>query len=169
MLGIAKRSTVGILCMVMIGLCLSVVGCDKLRNGVGNDVQSTEENMIAQNPCCLKGTHWKLVGIVNAQIGDTTELEPKDCAECYTLIFDTDSTFITNSTVIGLHGNYRVDCSTHSFQITEFGGDKRGEVGGGASYSNPFWNRSIQFFFLQEDVLMLYYNDNQNYLQFELQ
>jgi hypothetical protein len=39
----------------------------------------------------LKGTKWKLAGIVDAT-GKLTELEPKDCEQCYTLEFDTDST-----------------------------------------------------------------------------
>ncbi|MDR1199497.1 MAG: hypothetical protein LBK94_10910 [Prevotellaceae bacterium] len=38
----------------------------------------------------LKGTKWKLEGIVDAKTGILTELEPKDCEECYTLTFDTD-------------------------------------------------------------------------------
>ena len=40
----------------------------------------------------LKGTKWKLAGIVDAQTGELTELEPKNCAECFTLTFDTNTT-----------------------------------------------------------------------------
>jgi hypothetical protein len=40
----------------------------------------------------LKGTKWKLAGIVDVQTGKLTELEPKDCEECYTLAFLTDTT-----------------------------------------------------------------------------
>jgi hypothetical protein len=40
----------------------------------------------------LKGTKWKLAGIVDVQTGKLTELEPKDCEQCYTLVFDTDNT-----------------------------------------------------------------------------
>jgi hypothetical protein len=40
----------------------------------------------------LAGTQWKLAGIVNTATGVLAELEPKDCATCYTLTFDTDST-----------------------------------------------------------------------------
>ena len=42
----------------------------------------------------LKGTKWKLAGIVDTETGDLKELEPKDCDECYTFTFDTDSTAI---------------------------------------------------------------------------
>ena len=39
----------------------------------------------------LKGTKWKLAGITDPT-GSLKVLEPKDCAECYTLTFETDST-----------------------------------------------------------------------------
>jgi hypothetical protein len=38
----------------------------------------------------LAGTRWKLTGLVGAVTGEVQELEPKDCAECYTLTFETD-------------------------------------------------------------------------------
>ncbi|MDR1553433.1 MAG: hypothetical protein LBS69_08235 [Prevotellaceae bacterium] len=38
----------------------------------------------------LKGTKWKLAGIVDVQTGKLTELEPKDCEQCYTLVFETN-------------------------------------------------------------------------------
>ena len=48
-------------------------------------------------PIPLKGTTWKLAGFVDMKTGKLTELEPKDCAECYTLTFDTDYTAIGKS------------------------------------------------------------------------
>ena len=39
----------------------------------------------------LKGTKWKLAGIVDSKTGVLTELEPQDCEECYTLMFLTDT------------------------------------------------------------------------------
>jgi hypothetical protein len=40
----------------------------------------------------LEGTKWKLSGIVDVETGVQRELEPKNCAGCYTLVFDTDHT-----------------------------------------------------------------------------
>jgi hypothetical protein len=58
----------------------------------------------------LEGTDWKLAGIVDASTGDVRELEPKDCATCYTLSFDTDSTaegkVIVNTINISLADSY---------------------------------------------------------------
>jgi hypothetical protein len=46
----------------------------------------------------LRGTMWKLAGIVDVKTGVLTELEPKDCERCYTLEFDMDSTISLHST-----------------------------------------------------------------------
>ena len=43
-------------------------------------------------PTYLKGTKWKLVGMVDTSTGELKELKPIDCEECYTLTFDTDYT-----------------------------------------------------------------------------
>jgi hypothetical protein len=40
----------------------------------------------------LKGTSWKLAGIVDVQTNELKELKPKDCERCYTFAFDTDTT-----------------------------------------------------------------------------
>ena len=45
----------------------------------------------------LKGTTWKLVGIVDAKTGTLRELEPKHCVKCYTLTFETDRIFFVRS------------------------------------------------------------------------
>jgi len=39
----------------------------------------------------LKGTTWRLVGIVDVQAGTLTKLEPDDCEKCFTLWFETSS------------------------------------------------------------------------------
>ena len=47
-------------------------------------------------PKSLINTKWKLNGIVNAKTGAVTELEPKECRDCYTLSFGTDYTAIAH-------------------------------------------------------------------------
>jgi hypothetical protein len=47
-----------------------------------------------------KGTKWKLAGLVDTQTGELTEFDPKDCAGCYTLTFDTDHTATAHSILI---------------------------------------------------------------------
>jgi hypothetical protein len=46
----------------------------------------------------LKGTKWKLAGIVNEQTGAMQVLEPTNCQQCYTLEFDAGTTGIGKST-----------------------------------------------------------------------
>jgi hypothetical protein len=41
---------------------------------------------------------WKLEGIVNEKTGEMQVLEPKDCEECYTLKFETNTTGTGRST-----------------------------------------------------------------------
>jgi hypothetical protein len=47
----------------------------------------------------LIGTAWKLAGIMDAQTGVLTEIEPKDCGQCYTFVFNSDNTAIGISAV----------------------------------------------------------------------
>jgi len=49
------------------------------------------------NDVSLNGTSWKLASIVDAKTCELKELEPKDCAECFTLTFDSDYTAIVRS------------------------------------------------------------------------
>lgn len=39
----------------------------------------------------LKGTKWKLEGVVNIKTGEMITLQPDDCDSCYTLTFHSDS------------------------------------------------------------------------------
>lgn len=116
----------------------------------------------------LQGTKWKLIGIVETEI--LIELEPKDCAECYTLTFDTNDTFEGRTTSNIIMGNYEIDYNTQTLRFTNIGGTEVGEVGDGYKYAEILWK--IQSFILKKDVhpsmLYLYYNENRNYLLFKL-
>ena len=72
----------------------------------------------------LSGTNWKLAGIVDTKTGVLTKIEPKDCEKCYTLTFDTDTTFSTFSSSNELGGNYTVDVTKRSICIVSIGGTK---------------------------------------------
>jgi hypothetical protein len=74
-----RKDTVGTLCMSVMSLFIMSTGCTK---------KEKEKEPIL-------GTKWKLVGIVDVQTGELKELEPKDCEECYTL------TFLSNTTAEG--------------------------------------------------------------------
>ena len=68
-----------------------------LSQHVGVDIDNEIESYLlfkridGEPPKTLRGTDWKLAGMVEAQTGDLKELEPKDCDECYMLQFFGDS------------------------------------------------------------------------------
>ena len=57
----------------------------------------------------VRGTYWKLAGVVDIQTGDIRELEPNDCVGCYTLNFV---------------GEYDIDVrsitATHTYNLLNF-------------------------------------------------
>ena len=72
-------ATLCIVCMLFSWSCQSNVENDDDLAGDGEELTS------------LKGTKWKLAGIVDTKTGKLTKLEPKNCADCYTLTFVTDT------------------------------------------------------------------------------
>jgi hypothetical protein len=134
-----------------------------------------EKNEANESLVALEGTKWKLVGIVD-ETGSLKELKvgsvwdvTKVCEKCYTLVFGTDSSFLTFSPANDLGGGYIADYETHSFQVTYFGGTKVGENEDGRLYARLFWEGLIQSFSVSKNELRLYYNDNKNYLLFKSQ
>jgi len=147
---------------LLMGLCAAVllaVGCDKSESPTTppNDLPPvTQKNELA-------GTKWKLVGIVDAETGKLTGLEPKDCKECYTLTFDEDICTGVTSTNFFM-GVYTANSETSSFEMTTEG-TEIGEVYDGYLYVDIL--RSVQFFSLSTNELRLYYNDGKEYLSYE--
>jgi hypothetical protein len=144
-----------------------------ILNGDGNETSlngryNTLELTTMSETTLLKGTKWKLAGIVDSQTSSLKELEPKECKKCYTLIFDTDSTFLTYTGSNDLGGGYIIDCAKHSFQITYFGGTKVCEIDDGNLYTRPFWKQTIQSFSYGENELRLHYDNGNNHLLFRL-
>ncbi len=122
------------------------------------------------NPTTMKliGTKWKLVGFYDVEKDSLKEVDPKDCGECYTLEFNTDSIFSIFSSVNELRGEYIADYNNYSFQIIDFGGTKVGEYDDGNLYAEPFWNKDFQIFSLRGKELKLFYNGKKDYLLFKL-
>jgi len=115
----------------------------------------------------LRGTEWKLEGIVDVQTGELKVLEPKDCEECYTLNFETDSTFRGYTSINRLHGLFVVNYEDFSFQILDIFSTFAGESKDGWLFLNPFWNKSIHSFFIKENELKLYYERSRKYFLFK--
>ena len=91
--GHVMRSIVafGVVCMLL----FAVVGCEASKEASEPDEIEDCEDKIEQcdnaEPLTeLKGTKWRLVGIVDTETGVLRELLPKHCTERYTLTFETD-------------------------------------------------------------------------------
>jgi hypothetical protein len=55
-------------------------------------IKNCLKNAPAPTPYQFAGSKWKFVKLVDVETGESIELEPKECEECYTIVFDTDST-----------------------------------------------------------------------------
>jgi hypothetical protein len=109
----------------------------------------------------LSGTKWKLKGIVDINTNKLTELEPKDCEECYTLAFDTDSTAFGRSIIvkftIAVKGGFVKDCiglGTDIGEIPNDGNYFRSTMGGVKSYT--ITSTELKFFNNQTDKYLLF-------------
>ena len=110
----------------------------------------------------LKGTEWKLIGIVDTQTDILKELEPKDCDDCYSFTFDTDSTATGNSTsnILGvtLKPVVRVFLMTEALGTDFYLEDA------------ILFREAIEIIISYErsdNELKFYYNDSKNYLKFK--
>jgi uncharacterized repeat protein (TIGR02543 family) len=130
-----------------------------------------EENTLQE--INLQGTKWKLIGIVDVQSGNLTELEPKDCDECFTLIFDTDDTFSGRTVNNIMWGEYEIDYNRHTLRATDFAVSEALDTRDGELYSQilgGYFFRKIQSFTVRDThprILHLYYNNGENYLKYK--
>ena len=119
-----------------------------------------------EQPTSLKGTKWKLAGIVNTQTGELRVLEPKDCEECYTLTFNTNSA----ATAYNVNRTIQVDI-LHSCDIDDMLWCERYEKDGKDYCDSDVFRRALavtKSYTVSSDELQLYYGDNY-YLLFKIQ
>jgi hypothetical protein len=100
-------------------LCLAACiysGCSKANDDPETPIIPAPEPELEEEGCPFKlppsipyplaDTQWKLVGSLDATTGElTTYRRPKECSDCYTLVFDTDSTATWLNTV----QDYKID------------------------------------------------------------
>jgi len=70
----------------------------------------------------LKGTSWKLVGIVDVETGVLQKYGDQNCKESETLIFKTNDTFFGagHGSFCPFSGNYTANYSKRSFEVTSY-------------------------------------------------
>jgi hypothetical protein len=108
----------------------------------------------------LKDTQWKLAGYVDVSTGKLTEAEPKDCNDCYTLSFHTDSLgtgiSVGNSVIVDLGKKPVLSLGTEAYH---------GNTGNVGLFLDAI--QSIDFYYLDAEGLKFLYNNRKNYLLYE--
>jgi hypothetical protein len=136
--------------VILLAMAIAVAGCNS----------SAETNNEDGQPTSLEGTKWKLQGIADVKTGALKVLEPKDCEECYTLTFDTDTTArglaITNIVFFRLNP-FLIQCGTSAIDY-----DNEHEPN---YYCNILF--SIESYAFDGDKLKFLFNDGKNYLLFK--
>ena len=125
----------------------------------------------------LQKTVWRLVGIVDATTGEITEIEPKDCKNCFTLSFDTAAFWIYPSfddyppfpyfKGTTVDNDLFLELDTSSCTIIRFGDTRMIEhTYGGSLYFKTLRSARLlaQSICLQGGSLKIYCNNRQNYL-----
>ena len=117
-------------------------------------------------PESLINTKWKLTGIVDAKTGVVTELEPKECKDCYTLSFGTDYTAIAHSiefpTPLDLMNLGNSELPDQWSYYREYYQYERYEEG--AEFRKAIL--TIEYCTAMENELRLHYSDKKSYLRF---
>ena len=152
------RKESGKMFFILLLISLAVVASCERNNS------STE----APEEVSLINTKWKLVGIVENDV--LKVMEPQDCSDCYTITFDTDSTFKGQLADNKMFGYYEIDCKTKVLHFTEIAVTQMISIWEKSEIL--YWQilREIQFFTVEDThprILYLYYNDNKNYLKYK--
>ena len=120
-------------------------------------------------PESLINTKWKLSGIVDAETGTVTELEPKECRDCYTLSFGTDYTAIA-------HGIEYYSVLLDLTNLRDYEIPNEWTLYPDEYYNGKVYIEGVEFCksvlattscTVADNELRLYYGDKTNYLQFE--
>ena len=121
----------------------------------------------------LKGTKWKLVGIVDVETEVLWELEPANCEECYQITFWGNMipgytiNFSGHAETGGLTGIYELVEETSSIQMQIWLITDHNEPPNGSFFIETLNN--VHSFSLRGNVLNLYYENEKKYLQFKPQ
>jgi len=109
------------------------------------------------DPPNLKGTQWKLNGIVDVETNILKVLEPKECETCYTFTFDTDTTAFGKSVFNEFYIN--------GLNPIVLYGTNWGEPEDAGLYKNII-RRSVTSYDANENELKFFFDNNRKYLYF---
>jgi hypothetical protein len=127
---------------------------------------SCHDNNSTVIPIPLNGTQWQLAGSVNAETGILKEFEPKACADCFTLIFNSDHE-ASGRSVLSKTGIDLLDLRKYintKESEASWSGDTSLRIDGDHFRDIMV---SIESFTVTSEELKLYYNNKTEYLLFK--
>ncbi|MDR0364729.1 MAG: hypothetical protein LBH92_06920 [Bacteroidales bacterium] len=147
-LSVLKESITAVSCIILVGLLLTT-GCS----------ENSPTTNLKENGTALQGAKWKLVGIVDIQTDTLKELDPKDCEECYTITFITD----TKAEGMAFREKIELDLSLlGEYSITAINRTEEDE-----KFMNVLYNQNTKFYSVTLDELKFINKADNYYLQFK--
>ena len=107
---------------------------------------------------------WKFDGFGNLSNSSFEKADPSDCEDCYVLTFLKSGKLTGRTTTNTISGEFQIDA--HDIEITNLIKTEIIELGSGEKYTEAI--SLTNKYEIMNNTLKLYYNQNQNYLQFKL-
>jgi hypothetical protein len=149
--------------LFMLGFLFITVSCEK-NTDIGDGISLNE---IPSDASYLKlpliGTEWKLIGFV--QSNNTIKMAEPDSKLCYHLHLHADGKITGMSSTNELWGEYDFGTKTSTMQIFVSAMTEINEFFDGELYIENLC--TVQSYSITKKGLVLYYNDNKNYLLFK--
>lgn len=143
-----KHKILNLALMVLLPVLLGA-GCEK--------EEKTSKSLIGS---------WKCLGFVNSPAGIYKEIEPKDCEKCYTLNLKHDGTVTGHTSTNEVMGVYEMNISLKQVSFNSFGGTEINELYDGRQYVEAIL-KVHSYEINGQGNLLLYYEDENNYLLFK--
>jgi len=125
----------------------------------------SDDDEETHNDTSLIGSSWKLYGFGSTNNNEIRKAQPDDRDFSYIIHFQEDGAVSGTTSDNEFSGEYYVEGATIS--IKNVGSTKMGEIGDGHEYFSALL--SCSQYFVSNNRLILYYNNNLNYLLFNRQ
>jgi hypothetical protein len=146
--------------LILSGILFLSTGCSNIGD-LFNENNAANAEINENSDISLEDTQWKLSGITDVETNEIKALEPKDCEDCYTLKFESDSIAIGKSSSNGVYVELLNANSLRIGTMTEIA-----ERGDGNLFSDII-NQEIESYLLEDYKLKIFYNEGKNYLLYE--
>jgi hypothetical protein len=128
----------------------------------GNDMSEEKSELTGTEwKSEVTGSKWKLAALVDIQTRESIEPEPKECNQCYTLEFDSDTTAIGQSVLNVMHFIV-TPLDIKMILTTEIWDNENGNV---ALFYEALL--TLDTYEYSKDELKIYYDEKNKYLRYK--